>query len=291
MLGAIFGDIVGSVYEFNNTKKYDFPLLRKWSEPTDDSYMTLAVAQALMKSYGQDDDAVRDSVTSCMQHVGKMYPHAGYGGMFRAWLREKDPQPYNSFGNGSAMRVSPAGWLYRTLDETLHAAKLTAEVTHNHPEGVKGAQAVAAAVFLARAGADKEQIARYISNMFGYDLSRTLDEIRPAYGFYEICQKSVPEAVIAFLEGENYEDVIRKAVSLGGDSDTIACMAGSIEEAYFGMPDEMKEEALSRLPGAMRDIVYEFRKFYRGHSGRPYDGWKEQIEKAGENVSKEKGGE
>lgn len=161
MLGAIFGDIAGSAYEFNNTKDYNFKLLTRYSRPTDDSYMTLAVAKALMETYGQDDDSIRAALVKNMQDIGARYPHAGYGGMFRRWLREKDPQPYNSYGNGSGMRVSPAGWLYRTLDETLHAAKLTAEVTHNHPEGIKGAQAVAAAIFLARAGAAKEQIINY----------------------------------------------------------------------------------------------------------------------------------
>ena len=166
MLGAIFGDIVGSVYEFGNTKDYNFRLLSHGSRPTDDTCMTLAVAKALMASWGQDDDAVRAAVVKNMQELGHRYPRAGYGGMFSKWLKKRDPKPYNSFGNGSAMRVSPAGWLYRTLDETLHAAKLTAEVTHNHPEGIKGAQAIAAAVFLARAGAEKEEIIHYIADTF-----------------------------------------------------------------------------------------------------------------------------
>ena len=258
MIGAIFGDIVGSVYEFNNTNNYDFPLLSRWSSPTDDSYMTLAVAKALLETEGQDDDAVRAAVAREMHDIGNRYPNAGYGGRFRGWLASKDPKPYNSYGNGSAMRVSPAGWLYDTLDETLRAARLTAEPTHGHPEGIKGAQAVAAAIFLARTGSTKDEILKYVADTFDYDLDRTLDEIRPGYGFYEICQKSVPEAIIAFAEGEDYEDVIRKAVSLGGDSDTIACMAGSIAEAYFGMPEEYKEEALSRLDKPMRDIAYAF---------------------------------
>ena len=269
MLGAIFGDIVGSVYEFNNTNVHDFRLLSRWSQPTDDSYMTLAVAKALMESYGKEDDTVRSAVVRNMQDIGRRYPHAGYGGMFSGWLREKAPEPYNSFGNGSAMRVSPAGWLYKTLEETLHAAKLTAEVTHNHPEGIKGAQAIASAIFLARAGKEKDEIAGYITDTFGYDLDRRLDEIRPGYRFYEICQKSVPEALIAFLEGRDYEDVIRKAVSLGGDSDTIACMAGAVAEAFYGMPEEYKEEALARLDTPMRGIVHDFRAFYREHSGKP----------------------
>ena len=278
MLGAIFGDIVGSVYEFNNTNNYGFQLLSKWSEPTDDSYMTLAVAKALMDSWGRDDAAVRKALVENMQAIGRRYPNAGYGGMFSRWLREKDPRPYNSFGNGSAMRVAAAGWLYRTLDETLRAAALTADVTHDHPEGIKGAQAVAAGIFLARAGASKEEIKDYIAKNFGYDLNRTLEEIRPGYAFYEICQKSVPEAIIAFLEGSDYEDVIRRAVALGGDSDTIACMAGSIAEAYYGMPQEFKEEAMARLDGPMRKIVRDFEAFYKEHSGTPLEGWRGSLE-------------
>ena len=258
MLGAIFGDIVGSVYEFDNTNDYDFTLLTKWSKPTDDSYMTLAVAKALIETEGKDDDAVRAALTREMHDIGNRYPYAGYGGRFAGWLRSDDPKPYNSYGNGSGMRVSAAGWLYDTLEETLHAAQLTAEPTHGHPEGIKGAQAIAAAIFMARNGASKEAIKEYTENAFEYDLDRTLDEIRPNYGFYEICQKSVPEAIIAFLEGEDYEDVIRKAVSLGGDSDTIACMAGAIAEAYYGMPEEFKEETLARLDRPMREIVYDF---------------------------------
>ncbi|MDO5134056.1 MAG: ADP-ribosylglycohydrolase family protein [Eubacteriales bacterium] len=277
MLGAIFGDIVGSVYEFNNTHDYNFQLLRRSSEPTDDSYMTLAVAKALMETYGQDDDTIRAAVVKNMREIGHRYPHAGYGGMFYRWLRKKNPQPYNSFGNGSAMRVSPAGWLYRTLEETLHAAKLTAEVTHNHPEGIKGAQAIAAAIFLARAGAEKEDIINYIANTFDYNLFRSLDQIRRNYYFYETCQKSVPEAIIAFFESEDYEDAIRKAVSLGGDSDTIACMTGAIAEAYYRMPSAFKEEALNRLAPAMQKIVHDFRNFYRMHSGKPLDGWQEAV--------------
>lgn len=261
MLGAVFGDIAGSVYEFNNTRDYHFRLLSEESRPTDDSYMTLAVAKALMETCGGDDHSVRAAVVKHMREIGRRYPDGGYGGRFEQWLKSENPKPYNSLGNGSGMRAAAAGWIYRTLEETLHAAKLTAEVTHNHPEGIKGAQAVAAAVFLARTGAGKERIAGYIANAFEYDLSRSLDQIRPGYRFYETCPKSVPEAVTAFLEGDGFEDVIRKAVSLGGDSDTIACMAGAVAEAYFGMPEELKEEALNRLDDPMREIVYEFRAF------------------------------
>ena len=277
MLGAIFGDIVGSIYEFNNTHNYHFELLTPASKPTDDSFMTLAVARSLMESFGADDETLKAILVKNMQNIGRRYPYGGYGLMFAQWLREDNPKPYNSFGNGSAMRVASAGWLYRSLEETMHAAEITACVTHNHPEGIKGAKAIAAAVFLARAGASKENIANYITKTFQYDLSRKLDQIRPQYGFYEICQKSCPEAIITFLEGENYEDVIRKAVSLGGDSDTIACMAGAIAEPFFGMPEEFKKETLSRLDNPLREIADEFRSFYHEHSGKPYDGWQECI--------------
>ena len=261
MLGALFGDIVGSVYEFRNTKDYNFTLLSDWSRPTDDSCMTLAVAQALLDTYGQDDDAIRTALVRNMQAIGQRYPDAGYGGMFAKWLVSPRPEPYNSFGNGSGMRVAAAGWLYPTMEETLHAAKLTAEVTHNHPEGIKGAQAVAAAIFLARSGADKKEIKDYIEKTFDYDLSRTLEEIKPDYRFYVDCMRSVPEAIIAFLEGNDFEDVIRKAVSLGGDSDTIGCMAGGIAEAFYGMPEAFKEEVLARLDIPLRRIVFEFQEF------------------------------
>ncbi len=298
MLGAIFGDIVGSTYEFNNTKDYNFKLLTKYSRPTDDSYMTLAVAKALMDTYeneqafyrfldasnnydGSDCAGIPEynpdmpikplpvSLVENMQDIGRRYPHAGYGGMFAQWLRAKDPKPYGSYGNGSGMRVSAVGWLYDTLEETLEMTEITAKVTHDHIEGIKGAQAVAAAIFLARAGASKEQIKAYIGEVFNYDLDRTLDDIRPNYSFDVTCQGSVPEAIIAFLEGKDYEDVIRKAVSFGGDSDTIACMAGGIAEVYFGMPEKFKEEALSRLDKPMRKIVHDFRKFVHEHTGKP----------------------
>ena len=261
MLGAIFGDIVGSVYERFNTKREDFPLLSEWSRPTDDSIMTLAVAKALMNSRGENDEEIKRELVRCMQHLGRKYPRAGYGGHFRKWLQYKDPKPYYSYGNGSGMRVSSVGWFCQTLEETLHVAELTAEVSHNHPEGIKGAQAIAASVFLARTGASKEDIRIYIANAFGYDLSRTLDEIRPKYHFDVSCQGSVPEAIIAFYESSNYEDAVRKAVSLGGDSDTIACMAGAIAEAYYGMPEDLKAKAMRILDPYCREIVEEFERF------------------------------
>ena len=191
MLGAIFGDIAGSVYEFRNTHNYHFTLLCKDSQPTDDSYMTLAVAKALMDTYGMDDETIKQALVKEMQRIGHLHPDAGYGGRFYYWLQAEQPEPYNSFGNGSGMRVSAAGWMYDTLEETLHAAELTACVTHNHPEGIKGAQAIASAIFLARTKHTKEEIRAYIAETFDYDLNRTLDEIRPTYAFYEICQKSL----------------------------------------------------------------------------------------------------
>lgn len=277
MLGAIFGDIVGSVYEFNNTKREDFPLLSKWSHPSDDSIMTLAVARALMNTWGRSDDEIKAELVRSMQQLGRRYPNAGYGGSFSKWLYEKNPRPYNSFGNGSAMRVSSVGWLYQTLDDTLHAAALTAEVSHNHPEGIKGAQAIAASVFLARAGASKEEIFVYAMKTYGEKMIRTLDEIRPDYHFDVSCQGSVPEAILAFIESESYEDAIRKAVSIGGDSDTIACMAGAIAEAFYGMPGKLKRKALQILDPYCSEIALQFRQFCKEHDRTIHEGWKEQI--------------
>ena len=271
MLGAIFGDIVGSVYERHNVKTTDFPLLSRSSRPTDDSIMTLAIAKALMETFDtlsckndisqENSNAVSKAVTASMQLMGNRYPNAGYGRSFRRWLMAKFPRPYGSWGNGSAMRVSPVGWVCRTLDETQRIAAITASVTHNSPEGIAGAQAIASGVFMARTGWTKQQIRQACADTFGYNMSRTLDEIRPTYRFDVSCPGSVPEAIIAFCESENYEDAIRKAVSLGGDSDTIACMAGAIAEAYYGMPDHLKEKALRILDSDCRDIVLSFRDF------------------------------
>ena len=264
MLGAIFGDIIGSHYEFDPTKNYDFQLLHEDSCPTDDTVMTLAVAKALMEHYADDDDTIHRAVVKEMQALGRKYHNAGYGGRFYHWLDEYEPRPYHSFGNGSGMRVSPVGWIYPNLNHTLRVAKLTAEVTHNHPEGIKGAQAIAGAMYLARTGHDKDFIKEYLSNTFRYDLDRTLDDIRPTYEFDVTCQGSVPEAIIAFLESDSYEDAIRKAVSLGGDADTQACMAGAIAEAFYGdVPQEFKQEALDRLPDDLREIAERFEEFQK----------------------------
>lgn len=262
MLGAIFGDIVGSHYEFDPTKNYDFQLLHEDSRPTDDTVMTLAVAKALMKHYADDDDTIRRAVVREMQTLGRKYHNAGYGGTFYHWLDENDPKPYNSFGNGSGMRVSAAGWICPTLEFTLHLAKLTADMTHNHPEGIKGAQAIAGAIYLARNGYDKEFIKNWVSGTFDYNLDRKLDDIRPKYRFDVTCQGSVPEAILCFLESDSYEDAVRKAVSLGGDADTQACMAGAIAEAFYGgIPEEFREEVLHRLPEDLRQIAEDFERF------------------------------
>ena len=259
MIGAILGDIIGSPYEFDRGgKTKDFPLFIERSHYTDDSVMTIAVAEALMDTIGKTDKEIKNALVSSMQKWGRIYPYAGYGGMFRNWLREKDPQPYGSYGNGSAMRVSSAGWLYDTLEETRRVARLTADVTHNHPEGIKGAEATASAIFLARTGSSKEEIKDYIIREFGYDLSRTCDEIRPGYYHKSSCQETVPEAITAFLEGNNFEDVIRTAVSLGGDCDTLTCIAGSIAEAYYGVPYYMEQECRKRLPEDILAVLDRF---------------------------------
>ena len=259
MIGAILGDMIGAPYEFDRGKKTkEFPLFSSGSEFTDDSVMTVAVAEALMNTGGKTDEEIKAAVAASMQKWGGRYPDAGYGGMFYQWLHTKYPKPYGSFGNGSAMRVSAAGWLYDTLEETRHMAGLTAEVTHNHPEGIKGAEAAASAIFLARTGGSKEEIREYIIREFGYDLSRTCDEIRPGYHHVETCQETVPEAITAFLEGSDFEDVIRTAVSLGGDCDTLTCIAGGIAEAFYGVPEELAAECRKRLPDDMCKVLDRF---------------------------------
>ncbi|MGX8680606.1 MAG: ADP-ribosylglycohydrolase family protein [bacterium] len=259
MLGALLGDMIGAPYEFDRSPKTkQFPLFSRGTEFTDDSVMTIAVAEALLNTKGQDDEAVKEALITSMCQWGRRYPDAGYGARFYYWLKAKHPEPYGSYGNGSAMRVSSAGWLYDTIEETRHTARLTAEVSHNHPEGIKGAEATASAIYLARTGASKEDIKNYIINEFHYDLSRTCDEIRPGYYHIEICQMTVPEAITAFLEGESFEDVIRTAVSLGGDCDTLTCIAGSMAEAFYGVPEDMVREGRKRLPKDMLEVVDRF---------------------------------
>ena len=252
LCGAIAGDIIGSVYEWNRTKKTDFYLFTPFSKFTDDTVMTVANADWLLT--GND-------LVGIMKGYGNRFQGRGYGGMFSKWLKESESKPYNSFGNGSAMRVSPIGWAFDTLEETLEAAKQSAEVTHNHPEGIKGAQATAACVFLARTGKSKEEIKEYIEKTFGYNLSRTCDEIRPDYHFDVTCQGSVPESIIAFLESTDFENAVRLAVSLGGDADTMGAITGGIAEAFYGgVPKHIRKEVLKRLPN---DFIGVMSKFYQ----------------------------
>lgn len=265
MYGTILGDIIGCPFEFDRgDKTKDFKLFSRRSHFTDDSVMTLAVCEALLK-VGQDATVkeIEDAVITSMQSWGRRYPHEGYGGYFRCWLTARHPEPYNSFGNGSAMRISAAGWLYDSLEKTRVVAKATANVTHNHPEGIKGAESTASAIFMARNGSSKEEIKKYIENEFHYDLNRTLDEIRPSFHMHETCQKTVPEAIIAFLEAKDFEDAIRNAVSLGGDTDTLGAITGSIAEAYFGIPEALRSECRNRINKDMRDVVDTFYSLVR----------------------------
>ena len=281
MFGAIVGDIIGSVYEWNNIKTKDFPLFRDDCFFTDDTVMTCAVAEAIMNG-GENDDFI-----NAMKKYGRMYPDAGYGGRFGKWLKSEDREPYNSFGNGSAMRVSPCAWMMNCgfTERTglwpsngREGAKRSAAVTHNHPEGIKGALAVTDAIFICRFyfGGNcmeyyspindqpdeiKRRLKEHIEKEHGYDLSRTLDEIRPAYRFDETCQGTVPQAITAFLESTDFEDAIRNAISLGGDSDTLAAITGSIAEAAYGIPEWIKKKAFSYLDEPLKDVCRRWRKF------------------------------
>lgn len=250
MLGAIAGDIIGSSYEWYRTKKYDFELFTPQSTPTDDTILSVAVADCILHN--------KDYATT-LKEYGRRYPYAGYGGMFHQWLESSSSAPYNSFGNGSAMRVSPIGFAFATLSEVLEEAQRSAEVTHNHPEGIKGAQAIASAIFMAKSGDSKSKIQEYIEENFNYDLHQTLDEIRPYYQFNETCQGSVPQSIIAFLESNDYEDAIRKAVSLGGDSDTLGCMTGGIAQAFYkDIPDYIVKRVKKLLITNLLTVVDEF---------------------------------
>lgn len=261
MYGAILGDIIGSPYEFDmGDKSKDFPLFSKLSMFTDDTVMTIAVADAFMGA-PYNDAIIRQRLIRSMRKWARFYPDAGYGVRFINWLASKDPEPYNSFGNGSAMRVSSVAWLYDDLDTVRRMARLSADVSHNHPEGIKGAEATASAIFLGRTGHSKAEIKAYIEEQFGYDLSRTCDEIRPDYYHVESCQKTVPEAITAFLEGGCFEDVIRTAVSLGGDCDTLTCIAGSIAEGFYGVPEELKQECRGRLAEDLLDVLQRFEHY------------------------------
>lgn len=258
MLGAIIGDVVGSIYERHNIKTKEFELINDRCRFTDDTVLTIAVAKGLMESNIDDEESVKNNIRDSIIEICTSYPHAGYGGGFRRWMQSQDHSPYNSYGNGSAMRVSPVAWLSNDLDTVLRLAKNSAEVTHNHPEGIKGAQAVAAAILLARQNKSPEEIREYIQENF-YDLDFTLDEIRQSYTFDVSCQGSVPQAIVSFLESTSFEDTIRNAISIGGDSDTIAAIAGSIAEAYYGIPDHLQDWAMGKLDSRLGAIVVEFR--------------------------------
>lgn len=263
MIGAIVGDIAGSRFEFHNRKTKEFSMLVSRGEEerccyfTDDTVMTLAVAQAIIdwRTNGSGDTAdLSAAAVSRMQEFGRRYPHAGYGGAFRRWLEASRPQPYNSWGNGSAMRVSACGWAGRTLDEVKALSRAVTEVTHDHPEGIKGAEATAVCVFLARQGKSKDEIGAYVRANY-YPLDFTLDDIRAGYSFDVSCQGSVPQALEAFFESTSFEDAIRNAISIGGDSDTIGAICGAVAEAFYGAPKEIRSKALTFLPQHLVDVL------------------------------------
>ena len=260
MLGAIAGDIIGSVYEGKKhwlaSRTTDFqPLFSPKGRFTDDTVLTVAVADALLS--GTD-------LTDLLKDYYVRYPGAGFGGDFKRWAGSDDSEPYGSWSNGSAMRVSPVAWAFDTLNEVLHRAKDTARVTHNHPEGIKGAQATAAAIFLARSGATKQEVRDEVERRFNYDLSFTLDDIRPTYAFDSSCAGTVPQAITAFLESSDFESAVRLAISLGGDCDTLACIAGSVAAACYGVPGHIREQARARLDEPLREVVAEFESRFPG---------------------------
>lgn len=285
MLGAIIGDMVGSVYEFDNIKKVDFPFFSARSTYTDDSIMTVAVAEWLLV----DNTHSHEMLEKIMVRYAQAYtfPMGGYGGGFAQWLFRPERLvdyrtgelagkrvPYNSWGNGAAMRASAVGWKFRTLEETERVAALSASITHDHPEGIKGAQATAAAVFLARTGKTKQEIKDYIEKRFGYDLGTHTDEIRKTYGWEDSCQGTVPPAIRAFLDSTDFESAVRIAVSLGGDSDTLACITGGIAEAYYGeIPDDIYKKAIGMLPVEFIHVlkVFEQGSFYGEKTSRTED--------------------
>jgi ADP-ribosylglycohydrolase len=258
MIGAIAGDIIGSVHEGLGTKSKRFPLFDWHSRFTDDTVLTVAVAESILR--GAD-------LVDLLHDYFHRYPQAGYGGYFIEWASQRRREPYNSWGNGSAMRVSPVGFAYETLDEVMQHAERTAAVTHNHPEGVRGAQAAAVAVHLARTGSDKPAIRQQLEELFGYDLSTPLSEIRETYEFDVSCRGSVPQSIVAFLEASDFEDAIRNAISLGGDADTMACIAGGIAEAYWGVPDQIARRTLAYLDDRLRTVVDEFESRFGASKG------------------------
>ena len=280
MLGAIIGDIVGSRFEFNNHRNKDFELFTEDCRVTDDSIMTLAVAKALMEtekiikppSGGADFDGgyyslLEKMAVKYLREIGRKYPDCGYGGMFAEWVFSDAPQPYNSFGNGAAMRIGPVGFRARTENEARRLSEVVTGVTHNHEEGIKGAEAVAVAIYLARRGFTKSEIREKIESAY-YALDFTIDDIRHSYRFNETCQDTVPQAIQAFLESTSFEDAIRNAISIGGDSDTLAAITGAIAEAYYGVPEGLKEKALSYLDDELRSIFNDWSEFIGSNKSR-----------------------
>ena len=256
MIGAIIGDIAGSRFEFNNHRSKEFELFTEKCSFTDDSVMTLAIAKALLDCKEDYSDLSAQTV-KCMQEIGRPYPYCGYGGHFRWWMYSDNPKPYGSFGNGSAMMVSAVGWVAKSIDEVKILSEKVTAVTHNHPEGIKGAEATAVAIFLARQGKSKEEIKDYIEEHY-YILNFTIDEIRPTYRFNETCQDTVPQALEAFFESTSFEDAIRIAISVGGDSDTLAAITGGIAEAYYGVPKEIRDVAVRFLDTRLKGILTSF---------------------------------
>ena len=257
MLGAIIGDVIGSPYEFGSDKSKGFPLFSPDCRPTDDSIMTIAVGCACAEADCTDEDDFKCTLARLMREIGLKYPDAGYGGRFYQWMIMDEDEPYGGNTNGSAMRVSPTAWAAKTVTEAERLARWSAEITHDHPEGIKGAQAVAACIFLARSGADKDEIREYIESRY-YDLDFTVEGIRPGYEHDMTCEGSVPQAIVCFLDSEDFEDAVRNAVSLGGDGDTQACMAGAIAEAYYGIPDELAERVFDYLDDELQEYYQSY---------------------------------
>lgn len=269
ILGAIAGDVIGSIYEFNPTKDYHFELLNEHMEITDDSIMTIAVADWILHDHTSNPTMLAER----MRYWGNKYryPMGGYGGTFSGWLSRKDMGPYHSWGNGSAMRVSAVGFAGTTLQDVLRIARISAEVTHNHPEGIKGAQSTAAAIFMSRTGASKKAIRQYITQQFGYDLSKTCNDIRPTYAFEPSCQDTVPQSLVAFFDSKDYEDAIRLTVSLGGDADTMGAITGAVAAAFYkGIPDKIYDFVMARIPDDLKKVVLEF-EHHASIMARPSD--------------------
>lgn len=259
MLGAIIGDIAGSRFEFSNYRRKDFEILEHGCFFTDDSIMTLAVAKALMQTNGGKTGDLKNAAITCMQEVGRLYPNCGYGTSFYHWIYSDSPKPYNSYGNGAAMRVSAVGFIAQSEQEVFSLAQAVTEVSHNHPEGIKGATATALAVYLAKNGASKDEIRDRMKEFYSLDF--TINSMRKVYYFNETCQNTVPQALVAFLESESFEDAIKTAVSVGGDSDTLTAITGGIAEAYYGVPTDIREKALTYLDERLLKIYLNWEKF------------------------------